>query len=137
MTGTNTGWTCATADFTPRSKLLKDFAGDISFSRASICMNKHQLLFGCIEHFSEYTELGITNNFPHHIMYSPFFSLCYCFLIFFVVIVFYSFFSLIQKTSEVFFLYFEEFDSRSTPEFFFLFRRISDSQFTWIHDFKE
>jgi len=59
MTGTNTGWTYAMADFTPRSKLLNDFAGDISFPHSSTCMYKYQMLFGCIEHFSEYTELGI------------------------------------------------------------------------------
>ena len=59
MTGTNTCWTYAMAHFTPVSKLLKDFAGDIGFPCPSTCMYKNQLLLSCVQYFSENTELGI------------------------------------------------------------------------------
>jgi hypothetical protein len=50
------------ADFTPRSKLLKDFASDKGFSCPPTCMHEHQFLFGCVEHFSIKTELAIVQS---------------------------------------------------------------------------
>jgi hypothetical protein len=47
------------ADFTPRSKLLKNFASDEGFSCSPTSMHEHQFLFGCVKHFSENTELVI------------------------------------------------------------------------------
>jgi hypothetical protein len=50
------------ADFTPRSKLLKNFASYEGFSCSPTCMYEHQFLFRCAEHFSENTELAIVQS---------------------------------------------------------------------------
>jgi hypothetical protein len=50
------------ADFTPRSKLLKNFASDEGVSCSPSCMHEHQFLFGCVEHFIENTELAIVQS---------------------------------------------------------------------------
>ena len=50
------------ADFTPRSKLLKDFASDKGFSCSPTYMHEHQFLFECVEHFRKNTELAIVQS---------------------------------------------------------------------------